>query len=170
MTALINCGVMALSCLTWSTKTAPSLEIILAMLSCRVVSSSAMGIDSGGGGLLSLSSTSFWQLRQIGWPWILTRCTGENDSRQIWQSCFLKLTLVSILYGYFYGLADRIVLHLEEVLILEAEYAGHNIGREHLDLIVVIADIAVKEAPGRGYLVFGVHQFLLEFQEILVGF
>src|SRR6187431_2480877 len=65
-------------------------------------------------------------------------------------------------------LADRgAVDDLEELPLVEAEVAGEQVVREHLDLGVQLPNAAVVEAAGGLDLVFGVDDRLLQLEEVL---
>ena len=61
------------------------------------------------------------------------------------------------------------ILDLEELAAGEAERAGEQAVREHLDLGVVRLDVAVVDAARSGDLVLGVRQLALQLGEALGG-
>ena len=61
-------------------------------------------------------------------------------------------------------------VYVEIVLVLEAECSGDYAAGEHLALVAIVSHVTVVEAPCRLDSVFGVDQFLLQLEEIAVGF
>ena len=77
--------------------------------------------------------------------------------------------LHSDLKADFRGFAFSGVFDLEEVAFGEVEHAGHDIGGEHLGLVVVTQDLVIVVLATEGDLVFRAGKFLLQGQEVLVG-
>ena len=71
---------------------------------------------------------------------------------------------------HFWRGALCFITNFEKFALDETEHTADEIGWENLEFGVEVADIAVVEAAGSLDLVFRVGEFVLEFQEVRVGF
>ena len=67
------------------------------------------------------------------------------------------------------GLGVVVGLEEFELARFEAADAGDDAAGEHLDTVEEIADVGVVETPGAGDAGFGLAEFVLQLEEVLIG-